>query len=122
VLKTGARPNGAAIVKHLSLGIVACIGDDRQAPILHAFGLNDRPALRHLTRARGFSFWRTRGLPLAGQEIRRLGPNSSLRRPGAGSILPDCGGKVGSSSASDFWIIRSGSAPPYRRGRSCGGR
>jgi DNA-binding beta-propeller fold protein YncE len=42
VLKTGARPNGAAIVKHLSLGIVACIGDDRETPTLHAFGLNDR--------------------------------------------------------------------------------
>jgi DNA-binding beta-propeller fold protein YncE len=42
VLKTGARPNGAAIVKHLSLGIVACIGDDRETPTLHAFSLNDR--------------------------------------------------------------------------------
>jgi DNA-binding beta-propeller fold protein YncE len=42
VLKTGARPNGAAIVKHLSLRIVACIGDDRETPTLHAFGLNDR--------------------------------------------------------------------------------
>ena len=41
VFKTGARPNGAAIVKHLSLGIVACIGDDQQTPTLHAFGLND---------------------------------------------------------------------------------
>jgi hypothetical protein len=41
LLKTGARPNGAAIVKHLSLGIVACIGDDRENPTLHAFGLND---------------------------------------------------------------------------------
>src|SRR6266545_3138568 len=42
VFKTGARPNGAAIIKHLSLGIVACIGDDRETPTLHAFGLNDR--------------------------------------------------------------------------------
>jgi hypothetical protein len=41
VLKTGARPNGAAIVKRLSLGIVACIGDDRETPTLQAFGLND---------------------------------------------------------------------------------
>jgi DNA-binding beta-propeller fold protein YncE len=41
-LKTGARPNGAAIVKHLSLAIVACIGDDQENPTLHAFGLNDR--------------------------------------------------------------------------------
>ena len=46
VLKTGARPNGAAIVKHLSLGIVACIGDDRETPTLQAFHLNDR---RHLS-------------------------------------------------------------------------
>ena len=42
VVKTGARPNGAAIVKHLSLGIVACIGDERETPTLHAFGLKDR--------------------------------------------------------------------------------
>src|SRR6266508_4282745 len=28
VLKTGARPNGAAIIKRLALGIVACIGDE----------------------------------------------------------------------------------------------
>jgi DNA-binding beta-propeller fold protein YncE len=41
-LKTGARPNGAAIVKHLALGIVACIGDEQENPTLHAFGLNDR--------------------------------------------------------------------------------
>jgi hypothetical protein len=40
-ITTGARPNGAAIVKHLSLGIVACIGDDRETPTLQAFGLND---------------------------------------------------------------------------------
>jgi DNA-binding beta-propeller fold protein YncE len=42
VLKTGARPNGAAIIKHLSLGIVACIGDNRETPTLHAFSLNER--------------------------------------------------------------------------------
>jgi hypothetical protein len=42
VLKTGARPNGAAIIKRLALGIVACIGDDRETPTLHAFGLSDR--------------------------------------------------------------------------------
>ena len=42
VLTTGARPNGAAIIKHLSLGIVACIGDNRETPTLHAFSLNDR--------------------------------------------------------------------------------
>jgi DNA-binding beta-propeller fold protein YncE len=41
VLKTGARPNGAAIIKRLALGIVACIGDDRETPTLHAISLND---------------------------------------------------------------------------------
>src|SRR4051795_10562288 len=33
--KTGARPNGAAIIKRLALGIVACIGGDRKNPTLH---------------------------------------------------------------------------------------
>jgi hypothetical protein len=41
VFKTGARPNGAAIVKRLSLGIVACIGDERDPPTLQAFHLDD---------------------------------------------------------------------------------
>jgi hypothetical protein len=41
VLATGARPNGAAIVKRLSLGIAACIGDEKEAPTLHAFRLTD---------------------------------------------------------------------------------
>jgi DNA-binding beta-propeller fold protein YncE len=41
-LKTGARPNGAAIVKRLSLGVVACIGDEREPPTLQAFHLHDR--------------------------------------------------------------------------------
>jgi hypothetical protein len=41
VLKTGPKPNGAAIVKRLSLGIVACIGDERNPPTLQAFHLND---------------------------------------------------------------------------------
>src|SRR5262245_26522346 len=41
VLACGARPNGAAIVKRLALGIVACIGDDRETPTLQTFGLND---------------------------------------------------------------------------------
>jgi hypothetical protein len=40
--KTGARPNGAAIVKRAALGIVACIGDERESPTLQAFDLNDR--------------------------------------------------------------------------------
>ena len=41
VLKTGARPNGAAIVKRLGLGIAACIGDDNETPTLQAFRHND---------------------------------------------------------------------------------
>jgi YVTN family beta-propeller protein len=41
VIETGARPNGAAIVKRLSLGIVACIGDERDPPTLQAFHLDD---------------------------------------------------------------------------------
>jgi hypothetical protein len=42
VFTTGARPNGAAIVNHAALGIVACIGDERGAPTLQSFGLNGR--------------------------------------------------------------------------------
>jgi hypothetical protein len=42
VHKTGARPNGAAIVARKGLGIVACIGDEREGPTLQAFGLRDR--------------------------------------------------------------------------------
>lgn len=42
VLKTGARPNGAAIVKRKALGIAACIGDEREPPTLQAFALDDR--------------------------------------------------------------------------------
>jgi hypothetical protein len=41
VLKTGPKPNGAAIVKSLSLGIVACIGDELTPPTLQAFHLDD---------------------------------------------------------------------------------
>jgi hypothetical protein len=41
LLATGARPNGAAIVKRLSLGIAACIGDETEAPSLHAFRLGN---------------------------------------------------------------------------------
>jgi YVTN family beta-propeller protein len=40
--KTGARPNGAVVVARSSLGIAACIGDDKEAPTLHAYGLADR--------------------------------------------------------------------------------
>lgn len=42
VFKTGARPNGAAIASRTARGIVACIGDDRQAPTLQFFGLKNR--------------------------------------------------------------------------------
>jgi len=42
VFRTGARPNGAAVVKRAALGIVACIGDEREPPTLQTFGLNDR--------------------------------------------------------------------------------
>ena len=41
LLPTGARPNGAAIVKRLSLGIAACIGDESEAPKLQAFRLGN---------------------------------------------------------------------------------
>ena len=42
VLKTGARPNGAAIAKRRALGIAACIGDEHETPTLQSFALNDR--------------------------------------------------------------------------------
>jgi hypothetical protein len=41
VLATGPRPNGAAIIKRLSLGIAACIGDEKETPTLQAFRLGD---------------------------------------------------------------------------------
>ena len=41
VFATGARPNGAVIIKRLVLGIAACIGDEKEAPSLQAFRLND---------------------------------------------------------------------------------
>jgi hypothetical protein len=39
--KTGARPNGAVIVARSGLAIAACIGDDKETPTLHLFGLSD---------------------------------------------------------------------------------
>jgi hypothetical protein len=42
VFKTGPRPNGAAVVASKSLGIVACIGDEREGPTLQVYGLRDR--------------------------------------------------------------------------------
>jgi hypothetical protein len=41
VVKSGQRPNGAAIVKRAGIGIAACIGDNSEGPTLHAFNLND---------------------------------------------------------------------------------
>jgi DNA-binding beta-propeller fold protein YncE len=40
VFETGPRPNGVAIVSHLNLGLVACIGDDACGPTLHALDLD----------------------------------------------------------------------------------
>jgi DNA-binding beta-propeller fold protein YncE len=45
VLKTGPRPNGAAVVKRMALGIAACIGDDREKPTLQAFRLDTKSRL-----------------------------------------------------------------------------
>jgi DNA-binding beta-propeller fold protein YncE len=42
VFKTGARPNGAAIVNRKGLRIAACIGDEREAPTLQSCALNNR--------------------------------------------------------------------------------
>jgi hypothetical protein len=42
VFKTGARPNGAAIVGRKQLGVAACIGDEKEGPTLHVFRLDDR--------------------------------------------------------------------------------
>ena len=39
IFETGPRPNGAALVKRTGIGIVACIGDDRDGPSLHVIGL-----------------------------------------------------------------------------------
>jgi hypothetical protein len=41
VLNTGPRPNGAAFVSSLRVGVVACIGDDTHTPQLQVFGLED---------------------------------------------------------------------------------
>ena len=41
VFKTGPRPNGAVIVASAALGIVACIGDEKEGPTLQVFGLRD---------------------------------------------------------------------------------
>ena len=41
VFPSGARPNGAAIVKRRALGIAACIGGEQETPSLQAFRLDD---------------------------------------------------------------------------------
>jgi hypothetical protein len=41
IFKTGGRPNGAVIVARSGLAVVACIGDDGEAPTLQLFGLSD---------------------------------------------------------------------------------
>jgi DNA-binding beta-propeller fold protein YncE len=41
--KTGARPNGAALVMRKRLAIVACIGDDAEGPVLQRFDLDGTP-------------------------------------------------------------------------------
>ena len=42
VFNTGVRPNGAAIVSGMALGIVACIGEEGEPPALQSLQLNDR--------------------------------------------------------------------------------
>ena len=41
VLNTGHRPNGVAIVSHLRLAVVACIGDETQGAKLQALSLDE---------------------------------------------------------------------------------
>jgi len=45
VFPSGRQPNGAAIVKHLGLGIAACIGDADQGPVLQTINLKVWPSL-----------------------------------------------------------------------------
>jgi DNA-binding beta-propeller fold protein YncE len=40
VFKTGARPNGVAIVSRRNLAIAACIGDEKNGPTLHVLSLD----------------------------------------------------------------------------------
>jgi hypothetical protein len=42
VLKTGPRPNGAAIVSSMQLAVVACIGEDAHGPQLQVLGLEGK--------------------------------------------------------------------------------
>ena len=41
IFNTGHRPNGVAIVSHLRLAVVACIGDESQSAKLQALNLNE---------------------------------------------------------------------------------
>jgi hypothetical protein len=40
-ISLGPRPNGAAIVKRKAIGIVACIGDAHQGPVLQTIDLKE---------------------------------------------------------------------------------
>jgi hypothetical protein len=39
IFETGPRPNGAEVIKRTGIGIVACIGDDREGPSLQVIRL-----------------------------------------------------------------------------------
>lgn len=62
VFDTGPRPNGVAIVWHLRLAVVACIGDENRGPELQALALDGhqrwslalpgRPAVKEFGRDR----------------------------------------------------------------------
>jgi DNA-binding beta-propeller fold protein YncE len=41
VFPSGPRPNGAVIVKRMSMGVAACIGDAHQGPVLQIIDLKD---------------------------------------------------------------------------------
>ncbi len=45
VFDTGLRPNGVAIVSHLKLAVVACIGDKTHGPVLQVLGLESHQRL-----------------------------------------------------------------------------
>jgi hypothetical protein len=50
VFKSGPKPNSAAIVKRAGVGVVACIGDAREAPTLHAIDLKGGGSVRSICR------------------------------------------------------------------------
>ena len=55
VFPSGARPNGAAIVKNKGIGVAACIGDARQNPTLQVIDL--RRATQHAIELPGRPRW-----------------------------------------------------------------